>query len=68
MTDDLLRQNELEFWSLVDFNFYKPVVVEYAADLLVNKYASAFENDDVILNLNRVNKLQTACSSCSPKR
>jgi hypothetical protein len=57
MTDDVLRQNELEFWSLVDFDF-DPVEVEYAADLLVNKYASAFENDDVILNLNRVNKLR----------
>jgi hypothetical protein len=39
---------------------YSPVEVEYAADLLVCKYASAFGADDVSFNLNTVNKMKNA--------
>lgn len=58
---DPLRQAELEFWSLVDNpTAYSPVEVEYAADLLVCKYASAFSDGEDSFNLNRVNKMKDA--------
>lgn len=42
---NLLRQNEIEFWSIIDHpTKYNDIEVEYAADLLATKYATGFED------------------------
>ncbi|CAK91109.1 unnamed protein product (macronuclear) [Paramecium tetraurelia] len=51
-----IRQNEIEFWSIVDFpERYDEVEVEYAADLLATKYATGFQ-DGQLGNLSSINK------------
>ena len=57
-----MRQNEAEYWSIIDNpDSYKLVEVEYAADLMVCKYSSGFDdNDNSNFNLNKINKLKNA--------
>ncbi|CAK77676.1 unnamed protein product (macronuclear) [Paramecium tetraurelia] len=51
-----IRQNEIEFWSIVDFpDRYSEVEVEYAADLLATKYATGYQ-DGQLGNLSNINK------------
>ncbi|CAD8120268.1 unnamed protein product [Paramecium sonneborni] len=51
-----IRQNEIEFWSIVDFpHRYDEVEVEYAADLLATKYATGFQEGQ-LGNLSSINK------------
>ena len=51
-----IRQNEIEFWSIIDYpNKYEDVEVEYAADLLATKYATGFQESQ-LGNLNGINK------------
>ncbi|CAD8122726.1 unnamed protein product [Paramecium sonneborni] len=51
-----IRQNEIEFWSIIDYpTRYEDIEVEYAADLLATKYATGFQEGQ-LGNLNRINK------------
>ena len=51
-----VRQNEIEFWSILDHpKAYEDVEVEYAADLLATKYATGYEEGQ-LGNLSSINK------------
>ncbi|CAD8197841.1 unnamed protein product [Paramecium octaurelia] len=51
-----IRQNEIEFWSIIDYpTKYDDVEVEYAADLLATKYATGFQEGQ-LGNLSGINK------------